>query len=77
MPDTVILCKLHQEYGRLINLHDWLVAFASVVSPADPEPSRSVQARFVQGVLELQLLGYVKKTGRRADHVARLTWGQV
>ena len=76
MPDTVILFKLHEECGRLINLHDWLLAFAEIVCPGK-QPDRSVQARFIQGVMELQYLGFVKRSGRKTDHVSRLTWGNV
>ena len=32
-------------------------------------------ARFIQGVSELQLLGFIKPTQRKTDHVQRLTWG--
>ena len=32
-------------------------------------------ARFIQAVSELQLLGFVKPTQRKTDHVQRLTWG--
>jgi hypothetical protein len=42
MPDTALLFKLHEEFGRLINLHDWLMAFAGVVTPGTP-PTRAVQ----------------------------------
>lgn len=32
-------------------------------------------ARFIQAVSELQLLGFIKPTQRKTDHVQRLTWG--
>lgn len=44
---------------------------------AHAPPSNLVQARFARAVSELQFLGFVKHTGRKADHVARLTWGSV
>jgi origin recognition complex subunit 3 len=40
-------------------------------------PSEIVQARFARAISELQFLGFIKHTGRKADHVARLTWGTV
>lgn len=76
MPDTAILFKLHEECGRLINLYDWLHAFTEIVAPGE-QPDRTMQARFMQGVMELQHLGFIKKTGRKTDHVSRLTWGQL
>ncbi|ORZ40509.1 origin recognition complex subunit 3 N-terminus-domain-containing protein [Catenaria anguillulae PL171] len=33
--------------------------------------------RFIRGVNELQMLGIVKATSRKTDHVVRLTWGKV
>ncbi|ROT85018.1 putative origin recognition complex subunit 3-like [Penaeus vannamei] len=80
MPDVSVVYKLHLECGRLINLYDWLQAFISVVDPeADTSNKKAIdqklQARFVQGVSELQFLGFIKPTRRKTDHVARLTWG--
>ncbi|EGD75070.1 hypothetical protein PTSG_06727 [Salpingoeca rosetta] len=76
LPDLSVAFRLHLECGRLINLHDWLMAFASVVDPESEEsqPSKQNQARFARAVAELQFLGFVKGTRRKADHVERLTW---
>ncbi|CAH1997447.1 unnamed protein product [Acanthoscelides obtectus] len=81
MPDICIAYKLHLECGKMINLYDWLQAFLSIVDPsdADEESDRYVkpelQARFTQIVTELEYLGFIKNSKRKADHVARLTWG--
>ncbi|XP_053566504.1 origin recognition complex subunit 3 isoform X2 [Bombina bombina] len=81
-PDICIAYKLHLECGRLINLYDWLEAFATVVSAAeggDCDSSKQIDdvthARFIRAVSELELLGFVKATKQKTDHVARLTWG--
>ncbi|XP_075453961.1 origin recognition complex subunit 3 isoform X2 [Ascaphus truei] len=81
-PDICIAYKLHLECGRLINLYDWLEAFATVVGSADRSDSNSskpvyeiIHARFIRAVSELELLGFVKPTKQKTDHVARLTWG--
>uniref|UniRef100_UPI00398F1A2E origin recognition complex subunit 3 n=1 Tax=Pristiophorus japonicus TaxID=55135 RepID=UPI00398F1A2E len=83
-PDICIVYKLHLECGRLINLYDWLQAFATVVSAAegkDPDKMSSNQvdevlhARFIRAVSELEFLGFIKSTKQKTDHVARLTWG--
>ncbi|XP_076444955.1 origin recognition complex subunit 3-like [Babylonia areolata] len=81
MPDVCIAYKLHLECGQLINLFDWLQAFASIVTAEEREnkksskPDKVIQARFIQAVSELQFLGFIKPTKRKTDHVARLTWG--
>ncbi|XP_044277636.1 origin recognition complex subunit 3 [Varanus komodoensis] len=81
-PDICIAYKLHLECGRLINLVDWLEAFSTVVTAAE-NPNSTVKdqmddvthARFVRAVSELELLGFIKPTKQKTDHVARLTWG--
>ncbi|GAA6213479.1 origin recognition complex subunit 3 [Lates japonicus] len=83
-PDICIAYKLHLECGRLINLYDWLEAYATVVSAAegnDPDSDNYGKvdevkhARFIQAVSELEFLGFIKSTKQKTDHVARLTWG--
>ncbi|XP_040284680.1 origin recognition complex subunit 3 [Bufo bufo] len=81
-PDICIAYKLHLECGRLINLYDWLEAFATVVNADEDSDSDSLKqvdemthARFIRAVSELELLGFVKPTKQKTDHVARLTWG--
>eukprot|EP00730_Choanoeca_flexa_P005826 TRINITY_DN12029_c2_g1_i5.p1 TRINITY_DN12029_c2_g1~~TRINITY_DN12029_c2_g1_i5.p1 ORF type:complete len:752 (+),score=173.61 TRINITY_DN12029_c2_g1_i5:61-2316(+) len=84
LPDLSVAYHLHLEGGKYINLHDWLSAFAGIVTQpiADDDDdandvSIEVQARFARAVSELQFLGLVKPTKRKQDHVARLTWGYV
>ncbi|XP_023364750.1 origin recognition complex subunit 3 isoform X4 [Otolemur garnettii] len=83
-PDICIAYKLHLECGRLINLVDWSEAFATVVTAAEKMDANStiseemneiIHARFIRAVSELELLGFIKPTKRKTDHVARLTWG--
>uniref|UniRef100_A0A8C5GU07 Origin recognition complex subunit 3 n=1 Tax=Gouania willdenowi TaxID=441366 RepID=A0A8C5GU07_GOUWI len=83
-PDICIAYKLHLECGRLINLYDWLEAYATVVSAAegqDPDCDTFGKvddvkhARFIRSVSELEFLGFIKSTRQKTDHVARLTWG--
>ncbi|KAJ1735598.1 Origin recognition complex subunit 3 [Coemansia biformis] len=80
MGDTSIAYRLHQECGRLINVYDWYSSFASVVESegrsAHGAPGQSeTQARFMRAVEEMRLLGFIKATQRKTDHVVRLTWG--
>ncbi|XP_065056849.1 origin recognition complex subunit 3-like [Rhopilema esculentum] len=84
LPDLSIVYKIHLECGKMINLYDWMQAFVAVVAPSPAGRSNSkkrqaedesLQARFFQSVSEMQLLGLIKPTKRKADHVQRLTWG--
>nr|XP_057947156.1 origin recognition complex subunit 3 [Doryrhamphus excisus] len=83
-PDICLTYKLHLECGRLINLYDWMQAYATVVSAAeghDPDSDNFGKvddvkhARFIRAVSELEFLGFIKSTKQKTDHVARLTWG--
>ncbi|XP_075779970.1 origin recognition complex subunit 3 isoform X4 [Pelodiscus sinensis] len=83
-PDICIAYKLHLECGRLINLVDWLEAFSTVVtavegkdldSTATDQMDEIIHARFIRAVSELELLGFIKPSKQKTDHVARLTWG--
>jgi hypothetical protein len=44
---------------------------ASTSSKSNGQPSRELQARFVRSMHELDLLGLLKQTGRKKDHVIR------
>ncbi|TPX41156.1 hypothetical protein SeMB42_g03233 [Synchytrium endobioticum] len=86
LEDTQIAYRLYLECGKLINLYDWYVAFRTILEQ-DQEwlnsvggtengtlGQQEVHARFVRAVGELQLMGFIKQTGRKKDHVSRLTW---
>ncbi|KAA3675445.1 origin recognition complex subunit 3, partial [Paragonimus westermani] len=78
LPDLCILYKLHLESTKMINLYDWLMAFATVIGEnvcKDNPPSKQVQVRFFHGLAQLHHLGFIKSTRRKVDHVLRLTWG--
>ncbi|KAJ1945171.1 Origin recognition complex subunit 3 [Linderina macrospora] len=83
MQDTSIAYRLHRECGRMINIYDWYMAFASVVEKEGDmemgeegsESQSQSQARFMRAVEEMRLLGFIKSTQRKTDHVIRLTWG--
>ncbi|NXI45309.1 ORC3 protein, partial [Galbula dea] len=83
-PDICIAYRLHLECGRLINLADWLEAFSTVVMAAErpnadaassEQEEDIIHARFIRAVSELELLGFIKPSKQKTDHVARLTWG--
>lgn len=77
-PDLAIGYKLHLECPRLINVYDWLTCWNSIVTESDDDqaavpPNR--EARFAQVVSELQMLGFIRTSSKKTDHVARLTFG--
>ncbi|ERL84124.1 hypothetical protein D910_01470 [Dendroctonus ponderosae] len=83
MPDICIAYKLHLEWGKMINLYDWLMGFLCIVDPQEEDDLSDkskkvvdphVQARFTQAVAELEYLGFIKSSKRKTDHVIRLTW---
>ncbi|XP_053602872.1 origin recognition complex subunit 3 [Plodia interpunctella] len=78
LPDVCAAYKLHRECGKLINLFDWLQAFAAVLRPDvdtdDSQEDTAVHVRFNRAVAELQFLGFIKSSKRKTDHVMRLTW---
>lgn len=75
MPDVCLAYKLHLESATMINMHDWLQSFATIVNPDCKLSETAVKARFTQAVSELQFLGFIKNCKQKIDHVSRLTWG--
>ncbi|KAN0125281.1 Origin recognition complex (ORC) subunit 3 N-terminus domain containing protein [Lactarius tabidus] len=86
LPDTSILFRRYLEAGRMINVYDWYDSFSQVIesqrshlsqdggesSGADEEEWKMhVQARFMRALHTLDLIGLIKHTGRKADHVVR------
>lgn len=77
-PDLAIGYKLHLECPRLINVYDWLTCWNSIVTESDDDQAAvppNQEARFAQVVSELQMLGFIKTSSKKTDHVARLTFG--
>lgn len=75
MPDVCLAYKLHLESATMINMHDWLQSFATIVNPDGKLSETAVKVRFTQAVSELQFLGFIKNCKQKIDHVSRLTWG--
>lgn len=79
LPDISIVYKLHLESGSLINLYDWMKAFHVIVTSdehgdVEKDIDDVTQARFIQAVSEMQLMGFIKPTKKKIDHIQRLTW---
>ena len=77
-PDLAIGYKLHLECPKLINVFDWLTCWNSIVTGEEEEhieiPAKQ-QARFSRVVAEMQMLGFIRTSNKKTDHVARLTFG--
>ncbi len=89
-PDISLSYKLLAEGGQNVNLGDWCntyvslrasaVAPESVTEPGGPDLIDSgdavlrAQAEFAATVPELEFLGVLKHTNRRADHVVRTVY---
>ena len=74
----------------MVNVYDWYESFSQVIeaqrshlAPAADEGERDgqeeewkmhVQARFVRALHTLDLIGLVKHTGRKAEHVMRTVY---
>lgn len=54
MPDICIAYKLHLEYGKMINLYDWLQSFLSILDPIKPD--EDVDKREVDPRLQYPLI---------------------
>lgn len=79
LPTTCILYQLYLETGSLVNVADlWSAYYALVGEEAgDTGPGldeREALVRFYRGLAELRLMGFVKQSKKKADHVAKVKW---
>ncbi|KAK3299014.1 origin recognition complex subunit 3 N-terminus-domain-containing protein [Chaetomium fimeti] len=76
LPATSILYHLYLEAGALINVADlWSAYYALVGEESDVGlDERSALVHFYRGMAELRMMGFVKQSKKKADHVAKLKW---
>jgi origin recognition complex subunit 3 len=76
LPTTAILYHLYLEAGALINVADlWSAYYALVGEESDVGlDERSALVCFYRGLAELRMMGFVKQSKKKADHVAKLKW---
>ncbi len=76
LPTTAILYHLYLEAGALINVADlWAAYYALVGDESDVElDERSALVCFYRGLAELRLMGFVKQSKKKADHIAKVKW---
>jgi origin recognition complex subunit 3 len=75
-PPTAILYQLYLETGGLINVFDLWSAFYAVVGGEDGEDcdERAALVIFYRALNDLKLLGMVKQSRKKTDHLAKLAW---
>ncbi|KAK3330393.1 origin recognition complex subunit 3 N-terminus-domain-containing protein [Apodospora peruviana] len=76
MPTASILYHMYLETGSLVNVSDlWSAYYALVGDESDMGlDERSALFRFYRALAELRLMGFVKQSKKKADHVAKLKW---
>jgi len=75
-PATAILYQLYLESGSLVNISDMWTAFFSIVGGEDGEgyDERTALMLFYRGLADLKLLGMVKQSKKKVDHLAKTAW---
>ena len=75
-PPTAILYQLYLETGVLINVFDLWSAFKTIVSGDNEgeEEERRTLALFYQALADLKMIGAVKMSRRKTDHLGKLAW---
>jgi origin recognition complex subunit 3 len=75
-PPTANLYQMYLESGSLINISDLWTAFLSMVGGEDGEAceERTALMLFYRGLADLKLLGMVKQSKKKVDHLAKSAW---
>ena len=73
---TAILYHLYLETGSLINVADLWSALYAIVGEEkeDGLDERSALVLFYRALSELRIMGFVKQSRKKADHIAKLAW---
>jgi origin recognition complex subunit 3 len=76
LPTTAILYHLYLEAGALINVADlWSAYYALVGEESELGlDERAALVCFYRGLAELRMMGFVKQSKKKTDHVAKLKW---
>jgi origin recognition complex subunit 3 len=71
LPATALLYRLYTETGSLINVADLWAAFSALISNEETDERKSL-VLFYRALAELRVLGFVKASKKKADHIAKL-----
>jgi origin recognition complex subunit 3 len=76
LPATCILYHLYLEAGALINVADlWSSFFALIGGDGEGDvDERTGLVLFYRALAELKLMGFVKSSRKKADHIAKVKW---
>lgn len=74
LPPASLLYRLYLDCGSLINVADLWTAFHGLLSQGDGTDERKILLMFYRGLAELRILGFVKSSKKKVDHVAKVKW---
>lgn len=75
-PETAILYQLYLESGSLVNVFDLWKAFHTILGGEDGEScdERAALMLFYRALSELKILGMLKPSRKKVDHVSKSAW---
>ena len=75
-PPTASIYQLYLEAGSLINISDMWRAYLDMQNPDDHEDfdEREALVLFYRALAELKLLGMIKQSKKKADHLSKITY---
>jgi origin recognition complex subunit 3 len=75
-PPTAILYQLYLETGSLINVFDLWSAFYAIIGGEDggAYDERDTLVLFYRALADLKIMGLVKQSRKKTDHLAKLAW---
>lgn len=75
-PATASLYQMYLQAGSLINISDLWTTFLDNQNQNDDEDfdEREAAVQFYQGLVDLKLLGMVKQSKKKVDHLAKVLW---
>jgi origin recognition complex subunit 3 len=75
-PTTAILYQMCLQAGSLVNISDLWTTFCDSQQRTEEEGfnEREALAEFYKGLVELKLLGLIKQSKKKIDHLAKISW---
>ncbi|KAK1757662.1 origin recognition complex subunit 3 N-terminus-domain-containing protein [Echria macrotheca] len=79
LPTTSVLYHLYLEAGALINVADLWAAYFALVGDENDSTEKGLDERtalvlFYRGLAELRMMGFVRASKKKADHVGKVKW---
>lgn len=73
---TAMLYQMYLESGALINTYDLWKVFSNAITTSSDQKldERDTLVFFYQAIANLKMLGMLKQSKRKADHLAKLAW---